>query len=194
MKRFLIFSTLDDALSVLIRQQQTRLSCLTGNQLALKFPVHITLRGPFWTGAEIPALSICLQRIYRLYHPIPIILDGPVFVDPDLCWLEVVQTSAGFANLLDLHRHLDEELRRHVVTDDVPTNHKGKDYRPHVTVGWGADAAIRHSRPPFWHCGITGVLEKVVLAVYPGHWPAEGEVEIVETVALESHSLPARCP
>ncbi|MHC1728787.1 MAG: 2'-5' RNA ligase family protein [Syntrophobacteraceae bacterium] len=185
MNRLLILAVPGDALSNITRQHQTRLSYWTGNRLAQKFPVHVTLRGPFWTSAEMHTLSECLQRVCRLYRPIPVLLNGPVFVDPDLCWLEVVRTSTGFADLLDLHRHLDEEMKRHLVIDDVPANHKGNNYRPHMTVGWGADAAIRDKVEPIWKPGkVTGVLEKAALAVYPEHWPVEGRVELVETVAL----------
>jgi hypothetical protein len=186
MKRLLICGLLNDDLSDVVRQHQKLLSCSTGNQLALKFPVHITLRGPFWTDAEIHTLGNILNRVCRFHRRIQVLLNGPVFVAPDLCWLEVDPASAGFSNLSGLHRHFEAEMNRQVILDDVPANHKGDNYRPHITVGWGMNSDTHLNRLPFREsANLIGTLERIAIAGYSEGWPATGNVEVIKSVALD---------
>ncbi len=185
MNRLLILATLTDAPTRIMRQYQARLSRMTGNQLALKYPVHITLRGPFLTGVEVKDLRSCLQRVCGNVRPFQVVLDGPVFVDPDLCWFEVNPASEGYRRLLQLHNHLEDEFRTHVARDEVPESFKKNNYRAHVTIGWGVDFATRKS----WAADrksetIMTTLEKAAIAAYPPEWPSEGVVKIVEAVNL----------
>ncbi len=185
MNRLLIFGILNDDIFTVVRQQQKRLSHLTGNQLALKFPIHITLRGPFWTYAEIHSLGDILNRVCRYHRRIQVLLNGPVFVDPDLSWLEVSPDSIGFSNLLGLHRHFEREINQQIIIDDVPATHKGENYRPHVTVGWGTNIATHRNQLPFWKStNLIGTLERVAIANYPDGWPSKGNVEVIKSVPL----------
>lgn len=182
MNRLLILGTLNDELSTGIRHYQERLSSLTGNLLALRFPAHITIRGPFWTETGLARSRDWIENICRSYRQIEIVLNGPASVDPDLCWLEVDPASAGFAGLRELHMKLEDEVGSLVAIDDVPANHKGENYRPHVTLGWGTDSAT-HRNLPAWRA--TGFLDRVAVAVYPQNWPIKGNVEIIESLALK---------
>ncbi len=186
MNRLLILGTLNDTLSAGIRQLQKRLSSRTGNLLALRFPVHITIRGPFWTEAEPDRYRECIESVCRSNRQFEILLNGPVFVDPDLCWLEVDPASAGFACLRELHIKFEDAVSSLVAIDDVPAKHKGINYRPHATLGWGTDFASHKNLPPWRDNGCTGFLDKVAVAVYPEKWPIEGNVEIIESFALGS--------
>lgn len=202
MERLLICGLLDEDLRGIARDYQTGLSELTGNRLALRFPVHITLRGPFHASTAISSLCAILQRVCRLHLRVPIRLNGPVFVDPDLCWFEVGRTTAGFSTLLDLHGRFEKEIAKAVVLDDVPEDFKGRNYRPHVTLGWGVKGnavgassngsglleaeRVTIGDHPLFHrpVALTGVVENVAIARYPRGWPLEGDVEILESVAL----------
>lgn len=186
MNRLLILVTLPEASTKILRQYQAQLSRMTGNQLALKYPVHITLRGPFLTGVGVQDLRSCLQRVCGNVRPFQVVLNGPVFVDPDLCWFEVNPASEGYRRLQRMHNHLEDELRTHVARDDIPESFKKDNYRAHVTIGWGVDLATRES----WAADrksetIVTALEIAAIAAYPPEWPSEGVVEIVETVRLE---------
>jgi hypothetical protein len=185
MKRLLICGLLNDGFSDAVREHQNRLSRLTGNLLALKFPVHITLRGPFWTGTDVHTLGNILYGVCRFHRRVQVLLKGPAFIDPNLCWLEVDPASTGFLNLSDLHRHLEDEMNPQVVLDDVPANHKGNNYRPHVTLGWGMNSDAHPNQLPFREStDLVATLERIVIAGYPEGWPSEGTVEIIESVAL----------
>lgn len=164
MKRYLILGLPDDRLAGNIRERQRALSSLSGDDLALRFPVHITLRGPF-RGQDSPVRQFCggLPDLCRGFSPVPVELAGPVFVPPDLCWFEVRRDSSRFAALLRLHTLLEEETRRCVVVDDVPCRFKAEGFRPHATLGWKTSVAV---------------------AVYPDGWPSEGSVEVVRAVPL----------
>lgn len=198
MKRLLLLGLPDDNLSRAVRRYQHALSSRTGNRLALRFPVHVTLRGPFWTEGEPHDLDDCLERLCRHLARLPLHLNGPVFVNPDLCWLQVPPASPCFAALADLHAHAENTVRRLVAVDDVPSAFTGTGYRPHMTLGWGATASLRDAQPPLWSAiDLTGTLEKIGIGVYPQCWPAGGNVEIIETIPstrlqLSHSSIPVR--
>ncbi|MEN6437496.1 MAG: 2'-5' RNA ligase family protein [Syntrophobacter sp.] len=187
MKRYLILGLPDDRLAAGIRERQRALSSLSGDDLALRFPVHITLRGPFW-GHDSPMRQFCgdLPGLCRGFSPVPVDLAGPVFVPPDLCWFEVQRDASRFAELLRLHALLEDETHRCVVVDDVSTRFKAEGFRPHATLGWKSPASLAGVEQA---CGpqgtrLHGRLESVAVAVYPHGWPSEGSVAVIQTVPL----------
>ncbi|MFP5212506.1 MAG: 2'-5' RNA ligase family protein, partial [Acidobacteriota bacterium] len=140
MNRYLLLGLVDEGLSETARRYQEDLSSLTGNGLALRFPVHVTLRGPFWTHTDtLSSMADTLRKVCTGLHQMQIALRGPIRIDPDLCWLEVQGGMDDGMRLFDLHAVLEREMSGYVIRDDVSEGHKGSGYRPHVTVGWGVD-------------------------------------------------------
>lgn len=210
MRRLLILGIPDESLSQAVRQRQEEFSSATGNRLALYYPVHITLRGPFWTDADSKSFRDCLKRICRRHRPLQVLLDGPVFVEPDLCWLQVPPTEPCFPALRDIHDDLEDEVNRLISVDDVPARFKGEGYRPHMTLGWGIDSFNVDSgsfdpptntgsskattltdephktrRSSLWRpLNLSGTIERIGIGLYPEGWPAEGTVEVVEAFLL----------
>ncbi len=191
MMRYLIMGILDEKVTGRIHKFREKLCGLTGNDLALRFPVHITLRGPFWAESKIDVLIEPLYAIVESCSRFQIVLDPPCFVNPDLLWLPVNPESCGASKLMDMHLLLEHELKENIVKDDTSPGHFGMDYRPHVTIGWGVTSSICREGSLFSACeGVSGTLEKVALGRYPAEWPKKGMVEIVASVALNSNILP----
>lgn len=187
MKRLLIMGVLDRDISRVVRRQQENLSSLTGNRLALEFPVHITLRGPFWTDAEVHTLSEIVSGVCQSHHGVQVILDEPSFIEPDLCWREVSSASPGIPALRALNRELDYGLMPYIAVDDVPAIHKGDNYRPHVTLGWGIDAAVPENHLHLFKPSPSiAAIECVAIAGYPEGWPAGGAVKILNAFGFIS--------
>ena len=187
MTRYLIMGILDDSITEFIHRFRQKMSRLTGNHLALKFPVHITLRGPFRADTNIDALVKPLNAIRESCCRFQIVLDRPSFVNPDLLWLPVNLDSNGASRLLDMHMFFEHELKKHIIKDDTSPGHFGINYRPHVTVGWGVTPSICRKGSLFSpRDNLIGTLERVALACYPAEWPSEGMVEIASSVALNT--------
>ncbi len=189
MNRYLIMGLLDPALSGIVRMQQHRLSSLTGDDRALRFPVHITLRGPFRAqDASLWRLCERLSDICSGFHAVSVDLAGPIFVDPDLCWLEVERSAPCFPELLRLHRSLEQAAAEWIAVDDTPVEFKADGYRPHVTIGWKAvEDCSDHNEASavFTAVGpLYGSLQSVAIGVYPDSWPSEGAVCEVITAPL----------
>jgi 2'-5' RNA ligase len=189
MNRYLIMGLLDPAVSGIVRMRQHRLSCLTGDDRALRFPVHITLRGPFRAQDTcLRGFGEKLSEICTAFHALPLDFVGPVFIDPDLFWLEVKRSAPCFAELLRLHAALERAVGEWVVVDDTPLEFKADGYRPHVTIGWKAvnDCTEHHEASAI--CPIAGAvygsLRSVAIAVYPDGWPSEGTVRVIISTPL----------
>ena len=186
MNRFAVFGIPGDELSSTIRGYQKNLSAVTGDRRALRFPVHVTLRGPFRTdAARLVGLIESLRGCCRSHGSFPVTLHGPVFVEPDLCWFEIKTGSTGFSTCLDLHTRLENLSRPLVLMDDVPADHKGADYRPHVTLGWNVHASARQllsERPG----DLSATINSIALVRYPDDWPARGTVRAIESIALNT--------
>ena len=184
MDRYAVFGILDDRIFGSIRNYQRDLSSITGDTLALRFPIHVTLRGPFRIAAgELEGLISRLAACCRGRSAFDVVLNGPVMIEPDLCWFEVEAGSAGFSHCHELHLLLEHELNRHISTDDVPANHKLEHYRPHVTLGWNISRAV-----PYIHTmeagTLTGTVRNIALACYPDTWPSKGTVRVIESISL----------
>lgn len=177
-RRYAVFGLLDDSAALLVRPLQERVAATTDNDLALRFPVHITLRGRFWGTPETvteafrragcPTVTAC-----------ELMLHGPVFRPPDLLWLSVEPLGVGHSELVRLHKHLERALKPVMSLDETLPTHAGAGYRPHVTLAWGAtDDAVRRWDLPAVH-SIRAQLADVVLAEYPDTWPTSGTVQPV---------------
>ncbi len=190
MNRYAVFGILDDRALRTIRAYQRDISSITGNTLALRFPVHVTLRGPFrMRASELGSLIGDLHRCCRRHEAFDVVLDGPVVVDPDLCWFEVKAGSPGFSRCRDLHILLEDGLNRQVGIDDVSANHKLACYRPHVTLGWDVNRAMQYIRN-LEPATLTGTVTDIALVSYPAMWPAQGAVRVIESVSQHRGSGP----
>jgi 2'-5' RNA ligase len=186
MRRLLIMGIFSEEFVGLVRRNQEMLSNLTANRLALKFPVHVTLRGPFWTNAEDRSLWCILEEVCRSFRRFRATFNGPVFVEPDLCWLEADAASTESSSLLRLHRHFEQRLKPCIVIDDVPEEFKDRKYRPHVTLGWGTDVHVcQNMLSRFKLPDMPSVVERVAIGGYPKTWPMEGAVKVLESIELE---------
>lgn len=181
MKRYAIFGLFDQTTAELIRTYQQVLSTCTGNSLALRFPIHITLRGPFGANPNaIHRLSHQIKKSTAAFQQLDVLLEGPVLVSPSLCWLELAATGPAFQYISRLHTILEELVAPSMLRDDVPDGHKGAYFRPHVTLGWGVSPAalcenLFNAEPLSMH----GIVESIAIVRYPVKWPEEGSVEVL---------------
>lgn len=193
MNRFVIIGIVDDILSDTVRKYQDALSSLTGDRKALCFPVHVTLRGPFRAdGGNIALLAEEIHRYRESCSVFQIVVAGPLFVQPDLCWLEVQAEGGGLTTCGNLHREMEKAARPVVVQDDVPDGHRGDNYRPHVTVGWGAAEGIASDVFP-GPVSLNGTIGSIAVARYPDAWPDEGEVRVVVSFPLAGPIVKSWC-
>jgi 2'-5' RNA ligase len=173
--RYAVFGLLDDDATQAVRSTQQRLFGITGNDLALRFPVHVTLRGRFQADPE--AVNRAWEQLcLRLHGPSRFRLSRPVFRPPDLLWLEVKPESPGHANLVRWHSELTRELEAVVTEDETQPAHTGEGYRPHVTLGWGVTGEVLALSGEIVPSASTAFVTAVVLAEYPSTWPASGVV------------------
>lgn len=177
-RRYAVFGILDASAALLVRPLQVRVAAKTGNDLALRFPIHVTLRGRFWAPPE--AVTEAFQRAGGDgWTACELMLSGPVFRAPDLLWLSVEMVGTGYSELVQLHEHLERALEPVVSRDETLSVHRGAGYRPHVTLAWGAtEDAIHHWELPAIRSA-QAELKGVTLAEYPESWPAAGTVEPV---------------
>ncbi|WP_435051653.1 2'-5' RNA ligase family protein [Desulfoferrobacter suflitae] len=181
MKRYAIFGLIDHSTAELIRTYQQVLSVCTGDSLALRFPIHVTLRGPFWANSNgIHSLLYQTKKSTAAFHQLDVLLVGPVPVSPSLCWLELTASGSALQYMSGLHTMLEGLVAPLMLRDDVPDEHKGANFRPHVTLGWGVSPAalcdnLFNAGPLKLH----GIIESIAIVGYPEKWPEEGSVEVL---------------
>ena len=181
--RYAVFGLLDASASEIVRPLQQWLTSVTGNDLSMRFPVHVTLRGRFW--AEPDSVTNVLRGL-DLERPAVVHFRVPVFRDPDMLWLSVDSSKPGFDCLFRLHVLLTEMLGKVVVREETLPAHTGPGYSPHVTLTWGATREThRVLSPEYQRLTIEATLAKVVLVEYPSTWPASGVVAPVTTLTRE---------
>ncbi len=174
-RRYAVFGILDASTALLVRPLQERIAVRTGNDLALRFPIHVTLRGRFWAPPE--AVTEAFQRARGdRWTACELMLSGPVFRAPDLLWLSVEMVGTGYSELVRLHEHLERALEPVVSRDETLSVHRGAGYRPHVTLAWGATEAEESLIAAYT---LRAILSGVILAEYPERWPASGTVQPV---------------
>src|SRR5579862_2952491 len=90
LSRYAVFGLIDRRFQKQVRVWQRHLSALSGNNLSLRFPVHITLRGRFLAEKE---------KVVEAFHQMntscsfpdlkDVALERPSFHKPGLAWLKV---------------------------------------------------------------------------------------------------------
>ena len=179
LRRFAAFGLLDPLTAATIRPLQERLAAATGNDRALRFPVHVTLRGRFW-GDPVQVRDAFEEAALPGAARIALRLNGPVFRHPDLLWL-AAQAVPGPCGLTWLHEVLAAALAQAVVRDETASGHAGAGYRPHITLGWGAtEETLQSGAEEILPVDIHADVVAVVLGIYPDSWPDSGRVYVAE--------------
>ena len=178
MNQYAIFALPDPETCDAIRGFQNRLSGETGNFMAQKFPVHITLFRPCRVQRwSIPSWLKTAQKACDEFKPFSFDATGPVRVDSAVEWYELSKGFQGYKEICWLHSLVFNVLRRVGVEDEDRNAFQGEHYRPHLTLGWGARKKAKY---PKYAAGtpniIRGSIEKIAVARYPLKWPDQGRI------------------
>lgn len=179
MKRLAIFAIIRNNEKNIIRSEQKILSNITGNTLALNFPVHITLKGRFW--AEIESVISSLESISfdSFDFQSNFIIEQPKYIENQLSWLEVKPSNQGFETLFCLHETLETKLTSLVTLDEVPEAHKNYNFRPHITLGWGISSLQWLEYQTHCQFKLDQVhISHIALACYSENWPYQEVIDI----------------
>ncbi|MEB3828299.1 2'-5' RNA ligase family protein [Phormidium sp. CCY1219] len=181
--RYAIFALLDFTSSRWVRHEQYRLARITQNYMAFCFPVHITIRGRFLATPERVAKAFREINPSVAKLPATISLNQPIYLQPDLAWLEVVPENQGYQTLRSLQEYFEDRVSGYAIADEVPDSHKHAGFRPHITLGWGVTPAVFQKFLGF-HVPILppSCIESLVLVRYPLHWPLTEAVKIERIV------------
>lgn len=150
----------------------------TQDYKALRFPPHVTLKGPFSVPqTALPGFAGLMNDLCRpLSSTLLTELAGPVFVDPDLIWLEGC-ADQGRNNLRSLHLHaLDVFAAVSAIHDHVSAEHIGAGFRPHVTLAWGASKKMMQLAT---EVQVSVGVDRIALVSYPEEWPLSGRIRII---------------
>jgi len=185
--RFAIFALITNSDEETIRIKQHCLTSLTGNTMALNFPVHITLKGRFIAPEDLVINFLKGINLTSLHLRTNIGLSKPRYIKSQLSWLEVLPNTLGFDTLVLLHSFFEKEINRFVVIDEVPEYHKNFHFRPHITLGWGVTLEV-------WYkysfnrkfCSSQTQITHVALARYHQKWPLEEPVNSILKIPLKS--------
>lgn len=185
--RFAIFALIANSDEETVRVEQHYLTNLTGNTMALNFPVHITLKGRFIAPEDIVINFLKEIDLTSLNLYTNISLSKPRYIKSQLSWLEVLPNTLGFDTLVHLHSFFEKEINSFVVLDEVPEYHKNLYFRPHITLGWGVtledwykysfNRRFRSSQAQITH---------VALARYHQKWPLEESVTSILKTPIKS--------
>lgn len=176
-----------------LRREQQLISPLSQNDMALRFPVHVTLRGPFWGPLQEVTSALFRMKSLPFDGPIPIVLDSPALTENALAWRPVDRSLEGWHILSELHRTLTFFVRPYVARDDVPPDHQQAGFLPHVTLGWGVTPALWKSLGECRWSPLEAQIRGLALARYPDTWPASGRVA-VQPIACEAEEIPHSLP
>ena len=177
-RRYAVIGILDSACAVVVRRLQKATTLRTGNDLALRFPTHVTLRGRF-LGTPKDVKHAFLRTRYRLSVPPQFVLIGPIFKHPELLWLTVDPAGPGHRMLAKLHQAFSAGLLPAIKHDETPKKYVGNGYVPHVTLGWGATLGLANERKPEQVVRLSCSISEIGLAEYPDDWPASGKVHVI---------------
>ena len=167
-----------------IRCLQRQWARETRDDRALRFPVHLTIRGPFISRIrdEVEAAERVIACLPRQVPEARLPLLPLAWIAPSLLWLEAAP-SHGREELTRLHHvlhtRLDDDI---VVFDHVLPEHAGAGYRPHITICWAASAQslslpTAASRPP-----PAVRVGRIAVVAYPSEWPEAGRVKVLRSV------------
>lgn len=182
--RFAVFALIESKDAQLIRFEQRSLTQLTGNSIALGFPVHITLKGRFLASSNVIRKifeetcfkHLCLQPTLDT----TIYLSNPKHLKSQLSWLEVLPENKGFYTLHLLHQIFEHQVNQLVLKDEVPDNHKYLNFRPHVTLGWGVTCENWQTYSTSEKFSLSKAeISHIGLVQYHKDWPAEEPVNLI---------------
>lgn len=177
--RWAIFGLLDATSAVFIRRVQTELSTLVGNDRALRFPVHVTIRGRFI--AREPDAESFFQALARGWSkPLATRLCAPSASNSGVAWLGV---SNAECQVVLRRLHCDAERRAAALRlgDEVPPEHKLRNYEPHVTLAWDCQTAMLDRMVREHGERLESLRASVVdlaLVRYPTDWYSAGQIEV----------------
>lgn len=188
--RFAIFALITNGDEKIIRNEQNYLTKLTGNTLALGFPVHITLKGRFLASKKIIIDFMKKANLSSLCLETRVGLSKPQYIGSGLSWLEILPDTLGFSSLLSLHSFLEIEVSRILMIDEVPETHKNIYFRPHVTLGWSVTPEVWHEYAATTKFGSTQIqISHIALACYHQRWPLEESVTSVFKIPLRGDAV-----
>lgn len=179
--RFAIFLLVDTPDASRIRREQALVrDAIMPTSLALRLPVHVTMRGPFWAtdAVAMKLFSRCVREVRKGVWPAVVRLEGAQWLHSRLLWRPVAR-DAAIAQLHRMHCRVDRLVRAVLVGDDVPARFQGLGYRPHVTLAWtltGETGELDTGRLAPQRQVSLGTL---ALARYPTGWPMAGCVRVV---------------
>lgn len=189
--RYAVFALIDSTTAAEIRREQEALAPFTKDRTALRFPVHVTLRGRFW--GEPDMVSQAFDAIVgRLVHTATttFTLVGAAHVDR-WAWREPQRSSVAARWFHDGHAIAEACSASACVRDEVEPSHRGAGFRPHVTLGWEVTAMVwetysresgsqnaSRDREGAW-------VSAIALGRYPDGWPTgSAPVSLVRVVPL----------
>jgi 2'-5' RNA ligase len=180
LERLAVYGILDRAAWQGIRREQRQLSRTSENDLALRIPVHITLRGPFLGSRHDVGLLISKSFLPTVELPIPVFLDKPSLTETAIAWRLVARSHRAWSTLSRLHMALTRALSTCICRDDVPLNHQNEGFLPHVTLGWGVTLTSWASLGEVRLDKREAMISNLALAYYPEKWPRSGRVAVEE--------------
>jgi hypothetical protein len=178
--RYGIFAILDKISSDEIRHEQYFLTQITKDHQSLRFPVHITLKGRFLAEENIIINKWHKFNFNTLVLPLKVSLSLPLYVSPDLVWLEVLSNDKVYKNLVNLHNFFENELETNIVKDEVPNCHKKIGFRPHITLGWKVtkEAWLQYKHNKNFQINECKI-GNINLVKYPTNWMNKGLITVV---------------
>ena len=193
LSRFAVFAVMISENEELIRAEQRYLTHLTGNRLALAFPVHITLKGRFLADKNTVITTFkntvtkILEKTKIEFPPLPktIHISNAKYVNSQLSWLEVLPNTQGFYTLLYLHSTFEKEMNGLVVIDEVPEEHKNSNFCPHITLGWGVTLEVWEKYLADRKLNLNqSQIKYIALASYPQNWQLGESINLILKIPL----------
>lgn len=110
-----------------------------------RFPEHVTIRGRFIAhDSAIADLVAAGREVFRILPPFAAELHGPRVFGSGLTWYELSDDASLVAILRAIHEQLNHKLIQSglIEEDEVPGEHSGDSFTPHMTLAFnGVDAA-----------------------------------------------------
>jgi 2'-5' RNA ligase len=177
--RWAIFGLLDAKTEAVIRRVQSELSILVRNDRALRFPVHVTVKGRF-LASESDAESVFRELAMAWNEPLAARLCAPSVSSAGIAWLSVSDPDS-LATLRLFHRDAEGLVAALGLVDEVPFEHKLNGYVPHATLAWNCRTEELDRVDNEYGQLIESLRASVVdlaLVRYPVDWFSVGRVEV----------------
>ncbi len=181
-ERYAIFALIDSKSASSIRREQYRLTTTTGNEIALHFPVHVTLKGRYFAEESVVLNTFKEINLTHIKLPFDICLSEPSYIQPELAWLEILPQHQGYGTLRWLHQFFENSMSQVVIEDEVPERFKKSGFRPHVTLSWGVtpEAWKIYYSDRYKHTLKFSKVDSIALVRYSNSWPQEGKIDVVK--------------